>query len=266
MREYRSPLPKTPQAWDGAFYGKVWPGHAGYDVTRSWWELPENDVPAMGPVLREFLVDGVAPMLVSSLNRDILLRWDADRTLMPETVDWHATGPGRLGLIADTATSEQIDAEIERMRAMPYVNPDWLIANFSYLADRYPDRYSYLRQDIEQLRARRGVAWPSTGSCLHNWRQPARRTSPPRGATNGPHGSVPRSELAQLVPAAAWRLLEELEGDEYGDDYQYEWIAQLFYELGLQDAVPELAERALTSSDPAVRSMGEWIREEFRAR
>lgn len=341
MREQNFPLPKAPHARDGVFSGKVWPGHAGYDSTRSWWQLPENDVASMGPVLRTFLVDGIAPMLVWSLNRDILLRWDADSTLMPETVDWNVTGQGRLDLIADTAPPEQIDAEIERMRAIPYANPDWLIRGFSYLADRYPDRYSHLRQEIEQLRARHGVAinqqvpavpeaagttdesasgrderspWQRAAFAFNALLQELQTLERDYSATVRRlqlelHGMrrmdaiyilrllddeytaalvkdlvnaylseksrlqaretldrLPRRELAHLVPAAAWQLLEELEGDEYGDDYQYELIAQLFDELGLQDAFPELAERALTSSDPAVRSTGEWIREEFLAR
>ncbi len=286
-------------------------------------------------------MDGIAPMLVWSLNRDILLRWDADSTLMPETVDWNVTGQGRLDLIADTAPPEQIDAEIERMRAIPYANPDWLIRGFSYLADRYPDRYSHLRQEIEQLRARHGVAinqqvpavpeaagttdesasgrderspWQRAAFAFNALLQELQTLERDYSATVRRlqlelHGMrrmdaiyilrllddeytaalvkdlvnaylseksrlqaretldrLPRRELAHLVPAAAWQLLEELEGDEYGDDYQYELIAQLFDELGLQDAFPELAERALTSSDPAVRSTGEWIREEFLAR
>jgi hypothetical protein len=157
MQEYYFPLPKTPQAWHGTYRGRVRPGPAGYDDIGGQWQVPEDDVPSKGPVLKALVVDDVAPMLIRSLNRDVLLGWDADSSLMPETVQWDVKGRGRLCLIADTAPSEEIDAEIERMRVTPYVNRsghiNWLIQGFSYLADRYPDRYSYLRPEIEQLQA-----------------------------------------------------------------------------------------------------------------
>jgi hypothetical protein len=157
MEEYYFSLPKTPQAWYGTYSGRVRPGRAGYDDIGGQWDLAEDDVPSKGPVLKALVVDDVAPMLVRSLNRDVLLGWDADSSLMPETVNWLPTGGNRLCLIADTAPPEEIDAEIERVRARPYVNRsghiNGLIQSFSYLADRYPDRYSYLRPEIEQLQA-----------------------------------------------------------------------------------------------------------------
>lgn len=159
MQEYYYSLPKSLHAGHGTYRGRVRPGHAGYDDIGGQWQLPEEDVPAMGPVLKGLLVDDVAPMLIRSLNRDVLLGWEADSSLMPETVQWQPSGGGRnrLCLIADTAPPEEIDAEIERMRAAPYVNRpghiNGLIQGFSYLADRYPDRYSYLRPEIEQLQA-----------------------------------------------------------------------------------------------------------------
>ena len=150
MREYWHPLPKTPQAWHGTYRGRVMPG-------RDRWELPEDDVPSMGLVLKALIVDDVAPMLIQSLNRSVLLEWENDDSLMPKTVSWMGKGGGRLCLLADTAPPEEIDAEIDRMRVARYVNRSGhinrLIQGFSYLADRYPDRYSYLRPEIEQLQS-----------------------------------------------------------------------------------------------------------------
>jgi hypothetical protein len=40
-------------------------------------------------------------------------------------------------------------------------------------------------------------------------------------------------------------------------------LAYLLDDLGLRDVLPELARRALATDDPAVRSAGEWIKEEF---
>lgn len=61
-----------------------------------------------------------------------------------------------------------------------------------------------------------------------------------------------------LVPPAAWQLLEA-----DCDAYDYEWIARLLDELGLDDALPELARRALASDDPEIRRVGERVRQEF---
>jgi hypothetical protein len=74
---------------------------------------------------------------------------------------------------------------------------------------------------------------------------------------------LPCGDLRHLVPAAAWQLLEELGDNEYGNDYEYTWIASLFDELRLDDALPELVRRALASSDPVVRRAGERVREEY---
>ena len=157
MQAYWLQLPKTPQAWHGAFRGRVRPGLAGYLDIGGQWQLGEDDVPSMGTALQAILVDDVAPMLVHSLNRDVLLGWEADESLMPETVHLERQGQGRLCLIADTASPEEIDVEIGRMRDAPYVNRSGhvlaLIQGFSYLADRYPDRYGYLRPEIGQLQA-----------------------------------------------------------------------------------------------------------------
>lgn len=38
-----------------------------------------------------------------------------------------------------------------RRESSGYIN--WLIQGFSYLVDRYPGRYSYLRPEIEHLQA-----------------------------------------------------------------------------------------------------------------
>ena len=73
MWEYWLPLPKTPQAWYGTYRGRVMPGRAGYRDTGDQWQLPEDDVPSMGPVIKALVVDDVAPMLIQSLNRSVQL-------------------------------------------------------------------------------------------------------------------------------------------------------------------------------------------------
>jgi hypothetical protein len=62
--------------------------------------------------------------------------------------------------------------------------------------------------------------------------------------------------------STARQVLEAAEGGEYAFA-GYECIADLLADLGLAGALPELAERALASSDPAVRRTGEALRNEL---
>lgn len=75
-----------------------------------------------------------------------------------------------------------------------------------------------------------------------------------------------RRDLEEHLPRAVWRLLEEeLHGDDRDNwlPLDYETFAQLFGDLGLASALPELARRALASDHPGVRSTGERIRKDY---
>jgi len=73
------------------------------------------------------------------------------------------------------------------------------------------------------------------------------------------------SDLEQHVPRAVWQLLdyEPRDGDYDELEYRYEWSASLLDDLGLTAALQELAQRALASTDPKSRSVGEWVRNEL---
>lgn len=66
-------------------------------------------------------------------------------------------------------------------------------------------------------------------------------------------GSLPHREVARVVPAAVWELLDE----ESNDEDTYRRLAELLAHLGLADSLLELSERALNSSDPGIREVGE---------
>lgn len=67
-----------------------------------------------------------------------------------------------------------------------------------------------------------------------------------------PLGTLPYEELARQVPAAVWEQLQKT-----NDDNAYRRYAELFQHLGLMDSLRELSERALRSTDSAVREVGE---------
>lgn len=61
-------------------------------------------------------------------------------------------------------------------------------------------------------------------------------------------------EVADVVPAVAWRTL-----DDIGDDDAYRMLADLLNHLGLYEARHRLRGRALASQDPYVHAAGEEI-------
>jgi hypothetical protein len=110
----------------------------------------------MGARIRSLVVEDVAPTLVRFLDRRLMLEWADDASKAPSDVSWMCTNPDRIHLIADVAPVPEIDAELETLRAEPYVNRaghiNGLIQTFSYLADKYPEHYDYLRPEINALR------------------------------------------------------------------------------------------------------------------
>jgi hypothetical protein len=166
MMAYWIPVAKTPEAATARYDGRIRPSRAGYADAGGRWELAEDEVPVMGPQIRSLLVEDVAPMLVAAaLDRRVLLEWADDESKIPDSVQWNFGGIDRINLIADVAPVPEIDAEIERMRVEPYVNREghvnYLIQAFSYLADRYPEHYNYLRPEIEQRRTEFAEYWPA---------------------------------------------------------------------------------------------------------
>jgi hypothetical protein len=147
---------------------------------------------------------------------------------------------------------------------------DVLWDEVSTLERDYPTTLERLRQELNSPGGHRETALSMLRLLKYEYTVPlvkdlvnAYLSERTRLAARETLGMLGHRDLQHLVPAAAWQLLEELEGDVYGDDYQYEWIAQLLNDLGLDDALPELARRALASNDPAVRSTGEWVKTEF---
>ena len=65
-------------------------------------------------------------------------------------------------------------------------------------------------------------------------------------------GRLPRSEVEGIVPAAVWRKL----GDS-PDAEAYRRFAELLDHLGLDYALRELCEAALSSADEGIREVGE---------
>lgn len=67
-------------------------------------------------------------------------------------------------------------------------------------------------------------------------------------------GRLPHVQLRALVPAAVWRCLDTLDPN---DDDAYLRFAELFYHLGLSEALHQLCNRALASENPALREVVE---------
>jgi len=67
-------------------------------------------------------------------------------------------------------------------------------------------------------------------------------------------GRLRHVQAADVVPTAVWRTLNEI-----GDDDAYRMLADLLNHLGLHEARYQLRNRALASTDPYVRAVGEEI-------
>ena len=65
-------------------------------------------------------------------------------------------------------------------------------------------------------------------------------------------GRLPHGEASRVVPPAVLRQLEET-----GDYDAYRRLAEVLSHLGLADALRDLSNRALESSDPDVREVGQ---------
>lgn len=65
-------------------------------------------------------------------------------------------------------------------------------------------------------------------------------------------GRLPHSDAAHILPPIVWAHL-----DKINEDDAYRRFAELFDHLGLSEALDELDQRALKSSDPNIREVGE---------